>query len=252
MLWVTLPLFVCCSYINEPVISIEKDLQVELPVNKYEITQEQALENAISTLNILNGNDVSRSKHYKVASVDRVINNYDSRSEYSNGCYLFNFENNEGFALVSADVRDSVSVYLSANEGYLPKKLLEDENNGMGFLLSLIESHQMYKASTYEEPVLSRGKNYSHHVTTTVLFNVPSLIETKWRQSYPFNCYRTDGYAMGCVPVAMGQVMAYHRHPNSVEVDGINYVFDWSKIETIKCAADTLNYPGNIYEVSKL
>lgn len=68
---------------------------------------------------------------------------------------------------------------------------------------------------------------------------VGPLLETKWHQSYgfndlvPVNCGYYDKAPVGCVPVAMGQIMKYYNFPTT---------YDWSSI---------MNTTGSI-EVSKL
>ena len=64
---------------------------------------------------------------------------------------------------------------------------------------------------------------------------IKPLIETRWGQNYPFNllCPKTDDSSepntyklAGCGPVAMAQVVNYHRYP-SMSPDG-QYEYDWS------------------------
>ena len=66
---------------------------------------------------------------------------------------------------------------------------------------------------------------------------VKPLIKTQWGQHYPFNllCPETDNnngentYKLaGCGPVAMAQVVNYHRYP-SMSPDG-KYEYDWSQM----------------------
>ena len=66
---------------------------------------------------------------------------------------------------------------------------------------------------------------------------VKPLIKTQWGQHYPFNllCPETDNnngentYKLaGCGPVAMAQVVNYHRYP-SMSPDG-RYEYDWSQM----------------------
>lgn len=64
---------------------------------------------------------------------------------------------------------------------------------------------------------------------------IKPLIETRWGQNYPFNllCPKTDDSSepntyklAGCGPVAMAQVVNYHRYP-SMSPDG-KYEYDWN------------------------
>jgi len=70
------------------------------------------------------------------------------------------------------------------------------------------------------------------------------LVKAHWCQKNPYNLecptYRTINqygdsvtvnYATGCVPIAMAQIMTYHRHPQThVDRAGISYTYDWDLI----------------------
>lgn len=43
------------------------------------------------------------------------------------------------------------------------------------------------------------------------------LLETKWGQYKPYNCYIPNNYPVGCVAVAMAQIMRYHKHPEHIK-----------------------------------
>lgn len=66
--------------------------------------------------------------------------------------------------------------------------------------------------------------------------SVKPLIATQWGQYYPFNllcpknkyCEDYERNLAGCGPVAMAQVVNYHRYP-STSPDG-EYVYDWGKM----------------------
>lgn len=244
-------LLTCCSSNEEPILENTDKQEV---LNKYEISQEEALNNAVKLLSLTaTGESRASAENYKVRNVTRVNQNPDSRAEdATNGCYLFNFDDNKGFALVSADKRDSVPVYISAEKGNLPVEILNDEVNGIGYLMGLVANYQDYKVETYTEPIKSRyDDNYEIVETTTVVFDSGQLINTAWHQNQPFNVSK-PGYLMGCVPVAMGQIMAYHKHPSSVTVNGTNYNFNWNHICAFTDGSKQYAYPTYAKEVSDL
>ncbi|MBQ1986862.1 MAG: C10 family peptidase [Muribaculaceae bacterium] len=244
-------LLTCCSSNEEPILENTDKQEV---LNKYEISQEEALNNAVKLLSLTaTGESRASAENYKVRNVTRVNQNPDSRAEdATNGCYLFNFDDNKGFALVSADKRDSVPVYISAEKGNLPVEILNDEVNGIGYLMGLVANYQDYKVETYTEPIKSRyDDNYEIVETTTVVFDSGQLINTAWHQDQPFNVSK-PGYLMGCVPVAMGQIMAYHKHPSSVTVNGTNYNFNWNHICAFTDESKQYAYPTYAEEVSDL
>ena len=244
-------LLTCCSSNEEPILENTDKQEV---LNKYEISQEEALNNAVKLLSLTaTGESRALAENHKVRNVTRVNQNPDSRAEdATNGCYLFNFDDNKGFALVSADKRDSVSVYISAEKGNLPVEILNDEVNGIGYLMGLVANYQDYKVDTYTEPIKSRyNDNYEIVETTTYFFDSGLLINTAWKQTSPFNESKL-GYKMGCVPVALGQIMAYYKHPSSVTVDGNSYNFNWNRICAFTDASVEYTYPEYAKDVSSL
>lgn len=241
-----------CTDQSESIAQLENAIQNEIQINEFELSETEALKAALPTLKALYPENSSRSNSFKVKRVERINNRYDSRSEGSNGLYLFNFEENGGFALVSADVRDSVFVYLSANEGYLPLGVLQDERNGLGLLLNLVESYQKQEVAEYVDISARDYKDYSHYVNVTTYLNIPSVISVHWDQMYPFNIYRNDGSLMGCIPVALGQLMTNYKSPTSIVVNNTQYSFDWDKICNITSYEVAENNLDGTYEVSKL
>lgn len=39
------------------------------------------------------------------------------------------------------------------------------------------------------------------------------LATGRWSQQTPYNAQYPSDYFMGCVPIALGQIMFYHKHP---------------------------------------
>lgn len=61
-------------------------------------------------------------------------------------------------------------------------------------------------------------------------YGVDFLLQTTWGQDYPYNarCPLIDGKSSlaGCVAIAMGQIMAYHKQPSSYN----GHEYDWDAI----------------------
>lgn len=52
--------------------------------------------------------------------------------------------------------------------------------------------------------------------------NVQPLISTEWEQSNGYNAMCPDGAVAGCVPIAMAQIMNFHKYPNLFDWNGMN------------------------------
>ncbi|MDO4511783.1 MAG: C10 family peptidase [Bacteroidales bacterium] len=138
------------------------------------------------------------------------------------GVYIINFEDNGGFAVVSADKRDGATVYLASPEGRF------DENDAMNQeLLSLVSDYQNSAIASYSfNPDKGDGVQTE---TTVVMENYGPLLSTCWHQGPPYNETLINLYGvgeprrMGCVPVAIGQIINYFHFPNSINGEVIRW-----------------------------
>ena len=51
-----------------------------------------------------------------------------------------------------------------------------------------------------------------HYIRTDISEQVASQLSTTWHQRDPFNQFTPSNYPAGCVAIAIGQIMNYHRH----------------------------------------
>ena len=135
--------------------------------------------------------------------------------EVYNPYYIFNAEDGKGCVIVSGDERlPEVLAY--------SKEASIDENNlpeGLEEILPILKT----RGST-------RGELYGDIPTEYVPRNttpIPCLMDYVWGQGKPFNQYcpilyeegsRSDIHAyVGCVPLAISEVMAFFKYPDSVD-----------------------------------
>ena len=94
-----------------------------------------------------------------------------------------------------------------------------------------ITTLQYYVSQSYYQQVLQNVANNAHpdydYQSSTLFFirydepyHIMPLINVQWHQYSPFN-EDTPNYLAGCVPVAVAQIMYYHKYPN---------IFNWSQI----------------------
>ena len=148
--------------------------------------------------------------------------------------YIVNFDNNNGYALVSANDNFDVVAYIES--GNLKPT---DEIDNPGFQLFL-EGVTMYFASQMSDPPYPFGPfpndslspfdpslNYDDWHTTS--FYAP-LLSTNWGQEDPFNrlCYTSDSLlaVAGCGAIAVSQIVAYHQHPSTYQT----HTYLWNDI----------------------
>lgn len=68
---------------------------------------------------------------------------------------------------------------------------------------------------------------------------VEPLLQTKWGQGSGFNEFIPNGYPVGCVAVAMGQIMKYHEYPES---------YSWNMMNNIYATSVTAQF---LYEIGR-
>lgn len=150
-----------------------------------------------------------------------------------------NFENNQGFAIVSADSR-TTPVLAIIDEGSLSLDTLSRVDNP-GFLIFLEQAMMMQlreiagnkEVMRTSESVIS-GLSEKMDTKATVLLNIPARLKTKWGQREPYNMLCPTGTRTGCVITAMAQALSFFKTPGSVSWRHNNSfgssVLNWNQI----------------------
>lgn len=236
-------------------VACEKDFQsqtektdLETVVQNNKVSLKQAL---LYAENSINGIDpTTRSAERKVKSTEIYVAKPATRSAEDTevSFYLINYEDNEGFAMVSTDSR-ATPVYAYSDEGNLTPYDLENNPGLQIFMEGSIENYQNEVASPreFEDPtnrpdsliteiplpmVEYRGGLYYLETTTEDIIKNP-LLTTRWHQGAPYadNC---PGGVAGCAPIAVAQIMAYHKHP--AQFNG--HTYNWNAM-TATATLDT-------------
>ena len=135
--------------------------------------------------------------------------------EVYNPYYIFNAEDGKGCVIVSGDERLPEVLAYSKEQSI-------DENNlpeGLNELLPILKVKGGTRGDTYGEI----PSEYVPRNTTPI----PCLMDYVWKQGSPLNQYcpilyeeesRSDIHAyVGCVPLAISEVMAFFKYPDSVD-----------------------------------
>ena len=248
-----LSLFICllfsiCSCGEEDVLTSQDINNQPLSITNdstFFRTEAEAVFSAINTLSEMypNDNRVSqRPKSLKIKNVNHIKNSY-STSTNSPGFYIINFDGG-GFAMISNDTR-ATEVYAYSNEGNLNL----GSNNNVDYYLSLANDYLNYEIansnrasfipitpapSDPENPehyaLVLHGDHYCHKmpINEVITGSFEYLLKTEWSQGTPYNnlCLASTGARVeaGCVAIALGQIMAYHKKPLSY--NGHTYPWD--------------------------
>ena len=135
--------------------------------------------------------------------------------EVYNPYYIFNAEDGKGCVIISGDERLPEVLAYSKEESI-------DENNlpeGLEEILPILKVRGGTRGDTYGEI----PSEYVPRNTTPI----PCLMDYVWKQRYPFNQYcpivleegtASDIHApVGCSPLAISEVMAFFKYPDSVD-----------------------------------
>ncbi|MCD7963117.1 MAG: C10 family peptidase [Rikenellaceae bacterium] len=176
--------------------------------------------------------------------------------------FIVNFENKSGFTFIPADRRIDAILAYSENGNLIDDS---EENIFMDIVLEGMEQF-IYAELAYLDSVGitdTKGRRGDEiesdgpgdrFYPITGPEKVEPLLTVNWNQGSPYNnlCPLKDGERAnaGCVPIAVAQVMAYHKKPASY--NGYNY--DWNGMingtnnsATARLVADVGNIMGTTY-----
>ncbi len=134
--------------------------------------------------------------------------------------YVVNIEPS-GFVLVSSHTKD-IPVVAFSKEGYF--ELTETSPDGLKSWLaeSMLLNNKLEGKDIFNEEIARQWHELSLLESPYPAKNAKAintfygpLLSTRWGQGNPYNYYAPNHYPVGCVAVATGQVMRYHRWPNS-------------------------------------
>lgn len=144
--------------------------------------------------------------------------------------YVFNFEDNNGFAVIAANraVDPILAVTESGNYTYGEQTGVENFDFYMDAMVSEL-------GSRVEPPAFDTLITIPSFKTVEVNEDrhCDPLVPVNWKQDGFFGEY-ADNKIAGCIAVAMAQIMAYYQYPNSITTTYPNNGFTQHYGETIE------------------
>lgn len=166
--------------------------------------------------------------------------------------YVFNFEDNRGFAIVAADDRIPTQILAYVDAGVLENDV---DNPGLQYALEQIQNYVEFSIDHFEnkkDSLLTVAEKNSFVVDaktaeTRAIYTgtayqllsentIGPLLKVTWDQDYPYNMYvekncTNDGYNggkayAGCVATATAQIMSYWKYPSMFN----QYVMNWNSM----------------------
>ncbi len=212
-----------------------------------------------TVLQLFNMNQVQTDGFNLTASVlcnKRSVYNSLSKSysiEEDTALYVFNASDDQGFAIMAADVRVPSQVLAFSDKGSFE---ISDDNPMLGVFLDLAKDYvadcitvaqqqeDSLKESIYAKFGIKINEDTESHslskykreqirctnvgpatITLKSKYGVNPLTKTSWHQEASFNLKAGYRYA-GCAPIAVSQLLAYWHYPYSYN----SKVFNWDLI----------------------
>ena len=141
--------------------------------------------------------------------------------------YVFNFENQEGFALMTAN-EEMPSLLALAENGEISESETVS-NPGFALFLEGVE-HEFVNKHTFEEATGELFIRKVYGEWENIVYKPCGYCEVTWGQREPYNSYcpmkDTIRTATGCVATAVAQYMSIHKYPTSYN----GYSFNWEEM----------------------
>ncbi len=172
--------------------------------------------------------------------------------------HIFNFEDEEGFAIVSGDKR-TPSVLAITEKGNLFEDTVIDNPGLIIFLSNMENLYYQHIEEDEEVPVtdLEPGTGSTAKIEYSpweqTLYGTQGKSFNDWGQSSsPYNDYipQIDGLAphAGCVATATAIIMAFHKHPTYSN----EYSYNWDEMVKHRPMRTYTDYPHAYSQIARL
>ena len=189
--------------------------------NKNIRTYDEALAIAQNSIKFLNGTSTTRSvsNDRKIDLNDKQVFMLDAKTRANSDIndtliYVFNFENNDGFVLVSAS-KATEGLLAVTEKGHCNP---DEKTGNEGFDL-FVEMAKDYVANS--KTISTRGAPLDSSMSVNVVTvseihkSVNPLLSVLWGQELPEGEF-CPNFISGCCNTAMAQIMSYYEHPTSI------------------------------------
>ena len=253
-------LFACTQDVADNLtVQTESDANVTKELPKYR-TYEEALAVAQDAIGLLGESSTTRSgkpRTVNTSDVQYILNSSSTRSdgEPDTLMYVFNYEDNAGFAVVSANRATEELIAVTEQGNYVAGE--ETGNGGFDLYMDLAESYVSGKIQpTSTGPAeLTQIKTVEYRDTTWY----GPYLTVEWGQGDPYNLYSytEDGYHAwaGCMATAVAQIISFYEEPKQMQItyDGSNsnLSLNWSSIKQ-HASDDNCNYCGQHTTIGKM
>lgn len=231
----------------------ETEAMNELPKRR---TYEEALAVAQDAIGLLGENCTTRSgkpRSINTADVQYIVNTSSTRSteEPDTLMYVFNYEDNAGFAVVSANRATEELIAVTEQGNYVAGE--ETGNGGFDLYMDMAEEYVTMAAEPLpwvdgDDDGMEEFTQYRIFKERDTVYH-EAIVDVAWGQDpEPYNNYcptvtnPQNGWTkradVGCLPLAIAQILSYIEKPSTVKIDFDSYNYnqslDWNAIKRHK------------------
>lgn len=207
------------------------------PETTYAVSHEEALKSLEEVLNGLDSSETRSSgekrkisNYYTIGQpIDKVLTRSADGELPDPYIYVFNFENEEGYALVSGDKR-TPSVLAITETGALTQNTKVDNPGLIVFLANMEELYYQYIKSHEDNVPATRATWIEYSLWGQSLYDTKGLSFNDWGQWSPYNDFvpkiNSSVPPAGCTATATAILMAFHKHPSYSN----GYYYNWNEM----------------------
>lgn len=184
---------------------------------------EEALQIAQSSIQMVDGQAQTRAASpRKIALNDTKVCKLDAKTRTSSDVndtlmYVFNFEDNQGFAIISANKNTEALIAVTEKGHYDPA--VRSDNESFNFYMDMAKKH-IASTPRFDPGLIPDDPIYEIVDTTFYLYGqlqITPYVTVKWGQQNPEGELCSNGKC-GCANTAMAQIMSYYEYPASIEI----------------------------------
>ncbi len=249
--FLTWTLLLASASCSDEAAMVESPQPAETQISSNIRTADEVLSIAANAAKMKSSN--SRAGEIKVnpKSLFAIYDN-DSRAGNSDPLlFAVDFEDNNGFTIISAMRNLPPVICLTDNGAYLSEETRQNEN----FQFFMEKAKEYVQSEAVATPngdigILPFEPAYKYDTLTKITNTVYPLVSVNWNQGWPENAYCPTKYA-GCVPIALAQALSFVEKPSQInltfpERDTNQQSLNWTNLEKHKKSVTTYT-PSSIY-----
>ena len=191
---------------------------------------EEALQIAQASIQMVDGQAKTRAASpRKIALNDTKVCKLDAKTRTSSDIndtlmYVFNFEDNQGFVIISACKNAEALIAVTEKGHYDPA--VRSDNENFNFYMDMAKKH-IASMPRFDPGLIPDDPIYEIVDTTFYLYGthtVTPYVTVNWGQRNPEGESCPNGIC-GCVNTAIAQIMSYYEYPTSIEITYVNNPF---------------------------